>query len=111
MHSLFYLLLVSVPVFIVVSLSISVVLGLYCISTRIGFYPIICFRSFTDKDDVIGAAQNLSASGEEVSASVEEVTATMEEQSGMTEHLAEMVQTIDGLTKQLAEASSRFKTK
>lgn len=64
-----------------------------------------------DKDDVIGAAQNLSASGEEVSASVEEVTATMEEQSGMTEHLSEMVQTIDGLTKQLAEASSRFKTK
>ncbi|WP_449006542.1 methyl-accepting chemotaxis protein [Paenibacillus taichungensis] len=64
-----------------------------------------------DKDEVIGAAQNLSASGEEVSASVEEVTATMEEQSGMTEHLSEMVQTIDGLTKQLAEASSRFKTK
>ncbi|CAM3240438.1 methyl-accepting chemotaxis protein [Paenibacillus taichungensis] len=64
-----------------------------------------------DKDDVIGAAQNLSASGEEVSASVEEVTATMEEQSGMTEHLSEMVQTIDGLTKQLVEASSRFKTK
>ncbi|MGX1829111.1 methyl-accepting chemotaxis protein [Paenibacillus taichungensis] len=64
-----------------------------------------------DKDDVIGSAQNLSASGEEVSASVEEVTATMEEQSGMTEHLSEMVQTIDGLTKQLAEASSRFKTK
>ncbi|KAF4325864.1 hypothetical protein G195_000545 [Phytophthora kernoviae 00238/432] len=61
-----------------------------------------------DKDDVIGAAQNLSASGEEVSASVEEVTATMQEQSGMTEHLAEMVQTIDGLTKQLAEESSRF---
>jgi len=64
-----------------------------------------------DKDDVIGAAQNLSASGEEVSASVEEVTATMQEQSGMTEHLADMVQRIDGLTKQLAEEASRFKTK
>ncbi|MDK8192564.1 methyl-accepting chemotaxis protein [Paenibacillus sp. UMB7766-LJ446] len=64
-----------------------------------------------DKDDVIGAAQNLSASGEEVSASVEEVTATMQEQSGMTEHLADMVQTINGLTKQLAEESSRFKIK
>lgn len=64
-----------------------------------------------DKDDVIGAAQNLSASGEEVSASVEEVTATMQEQSGMTEHLADMVQRIDGLSKQLAEESSRFKTK
>lgn len=64
-----------------------------------------------DKDDVIGAAQNLSASGEEVSASVEEVTATMQEQSGMTEHLADMVQRIDGLSKQLAEESSRFKIK
>lgn len=64
-----------------------------------------------DKDDVIGAAQNLSASGEEVSASVEEVTATMQEQSGMTEHLADMVQRIDGLSKQLAEGSSRFKIK
>lgn len=64
-----------------------------------------------DKDDVIGAAQNLSASGEEVSASVEEVSATMQEQSGMTEHLADMVQTINGLTKQLAEESSRFKIK
>lgn len=64
-----------------------------------------------DKDDVIGAAQNLSASGEEVSASVEEVTATMQEQSGMTEHLADMVQRIDGLTKELAEESSRFKIK
>ncbi|GAS83401.1 methyl-accepting chemotaxis protein [Paenibacillus amylolyticus] len=64
-----------------------------------------------DKDDVLGAAQNLSASGEEVSASIEEVTATMQEQSGMTGHLAELVQTINGLTKQLAEESSRFKTK
>jgi methyl-accepting chemotaxis protein len=63
-----------------------------------------------DKDEVLGAAQNLSASGEEVSASIEEVTATMEEQSGMTEHLAELVQTIDALTKQLAEESARFKT-
>lgn len=63
-----------------------------------------------DKDDVLGAAQNLSASGEEVSASVEEVTATMQEQAGMTEHLAEMVQTIDALTKRLAEEASKFKT-
>lgn len=63
-----------------------------------------------DKDDVIGAAQNLSASGEEVSASVEEVTATMQEQAGMTEHLAEMVQTIDTLTKRLAEEAAKFKT-
>ncbi|MGF9698555.1 methyl-accepting chemotaxis protein [Paenibacillus sp. MABNR03] len=63
-----------------------------------------------DKDDVLGAAQNLSASGEEVSASVEEVTATMQEQAGMTEHLAEMVQTIDALTKRLAEEALRFKT-
>ncbi|NUU77673.1 methyl-accepting chemotaxis protein [Paenibacillus xylanilyticus] len=63
-----------------------------------------------DKDDVLGSAQNLSASGEEVSASVEEVTATMQEQAGMTEHLAEMVQTIDALTKRLAEEASRFKT-
>ncbi|MFS0871927.1 methyl-accepting chemotaxis protein [Paenibacillus xylanilyticus] len=64
-----------------------------------------------DKDDVLGAAQNLSASGEQVSASVEEVTATMQEQAGMTEHLAEMVQTIDALTKRLAEEAARFKTK
>ncbi|MCG7383007.1 methyl-accepting chemotaxis protein [Paenibacillus sp. ACRRY] len=63
-----------------------------------------------DKDDVLGAAQNLSASGEEVSASVEEVTATMQEQAGMTEHLAEMVQTIDTLTKRLAEEAAKFKT-
>jgi methyl-accepting chemotaxis protein len=63
-----------------------------------------------DKDEVLGAAQNLSASGEEVSASIEEVTATMEEQSSRTEHLAELVQTIDALTKQLAEESARFKT-
>ena len=63
-----------------------------------------------DKDDVLGAAQNLSASGEEVSASIEEVTATMEEQSGMTKHLAELVQTIDALTRQLAEESAKFKT-
>ncbi|MFX3646799.1 MAG: methyl-accepting chemotaxis protein [Paenibacillus sp.] len=64
-----------------------------------------------DKDDVLGAAQNLSASGEEVSASIEEVTATMQEQSGMTGHLAELVKTINELTEQLAEESSRFKTK
>jgi methyl-accepting chemotaxis protein len=63
-----------------------------------------------DKDEVLSAAQSLSASGEEVSASIEEVTATMEEQSAMTGHLAELVQTIDALTKQLAEESARFKT-
>ncbi|WP_186380877.1 methyl-accepting chemotaxis protein [Paenibacillus xylanexedens] len=63
-----------------------------------------------DKDDVLGAAQNLSASGEQVSASVEEVTATMQEQSGMTGHLAEMVDTINGLTEQLAAESAKFKT-
>ncbi|MBB6024303.1 methyl-accepting chemotaxis protein [Paenibacillus sp. JGP012] len=60
-----------------------------------------------DKDDVLGTAQSLSASGEEVSASIEEVTATMEEQSAMTEHLAELVHTIDALTKQLAEEAAR----
>lgn len=63
-----------------------------------------------DKDEVLSAAQSLSASGEEVSASIEEVTATMEEQSAMTGHLAELVQTIDALTKRLAEESARFKT-
>ncbi len=63
-----------------------------------------------DKDDVLGAAQNLSASGEEVSASIEEVTTTMQEQSGMSGHLAELVKTINELTQQLAEESSRFKT-
>ncbi|MDQ0171158.1 methyl-accepting chemotaxis protein [Paenibacillus tundrae] len=63
-----------------------------------------------DKDDVLGTAQNLSASGEQVSASVEEVTATMQEQSGMTGHLAEMVDTINGLTEQLATESAKFKT-
>jgi len=64
-----------------------------------------------DKDDVLGSAQSLSASGEEVSASVEEVSATMQEQAAKTEMLADMVRTIDDLSKQLAEESSRFKTK
>ncbi|WP_339274043.1 methyl-accepting chemotaxis protein [Paenibacillus sp. FSL W8-0426] len=64
-----------------------------------------------DKDDVLGSAQSLSASGEEVSASVEEVSATMQEQTAKTEMLADMVRTIDDLTKQLAEEASRFKTK
>ncbi|OWA34503.1 methyl-accepting chemotaxis protein [Saccharibacillus sp. O16] len=63
----------------------------------------------TDKNDVLEAAQSLSASGEEVSASVEEVTATVQEQSGMVQHLAEMVQSIERLTGQLGEAAAKFK--
>lgn len=62
-----------------------------------------------DKDDVMESAQSLSATGEEVSASVEEVTATMQEQSAMAQQLAGMVETIDSLTKDLAEAASKFK--
>ncbi|WP_379154880.1 methyl-accepting chemotaxis protein [Paenibacillus sp. sgz5001063] len=62
-----------------------------------------------DKDDVLDSAQSLSATGEEVSASVEEVTATMMEQSSTVEQLAEMVGTIDQLTKNLAEAASKFR--
>lgn len=63
-----------------------------------------------EKDEVLESAQSLSATGEEVSASVEEVTATMQEQSAMVQQLAGMVETIDSLTKQLAEAASKFKT-
>ncbi|MGN7762872.1 methyl-accepting chemotaxis protein [Paenibacillus sp. 22594] len=62
-----------------------------------------------DKDDVLDSAQSLSATGEEVSASVEEVTATMMEQSSTVEQLAEMVGTIDQLTKNLAEAAAKFR--
>ncbi|MDQ0061767.1 methyl-accepting chemotaxis protein [Paenibacillus harenae] len=62
-----------------------------------------------DKDDVMDSAQSLSATGEEVSASVEEVTATMQEQSAMAQQLAGMVETIDSLTKDLAQAASKFK--
>lgn len=62
-----------------------------------------------DKDEVMSSAQSLSATGEEVSASVEEVTATMQEQSAMVQQLAGMVETIDSLTKELAQAASRFK--
>ena len=63
----------------------------------------------SDKNDVLEAAQSLSASGEEVSASVEEVTATVQEQSGMVQHLAEMVQSIERLSNQLGEAAAKFK--
>ncbi|MFD1953167.1 methyl-accepting chemotaxis protein [Paenibacillus thailandensis] len=62
-----------------------------------------------EKDNMLGAAQNLSASGEEVSASAEEVTATMQEQAAMVRRLSEMVVTIEGLTKELGEAASKFK--
>lgn len=66
-------------------------------------------RMEKDKDEVLESAQSLSASGEEVSASVEEVTATMMEQSATVQQLADMVKTIDNLTKDLAEAASKFK--
>lgn len=62
-----------------------------------------------DKDEVLDSAQSLSATGEEVSASVEEVTATMMEQSSAVDQLAEMVGTIDQLSKSLAEAASKFR--
>ncbi|CAM4366806.1 methyl-accepting chemotaxis protein [Paenibacillus endophyticus] len=62
------------------------------------------------KNDVLDAAQSLSASGEEVSASVEEVTATVQEQAAMVQQLAAMVTTIDKLTQDLADASAQFKT-
>ncbi|MCY9580345.1 methyl-accepting chemotaxis protein [Paenibacillus alvei] len=62
------------------------------------------------KEDVMELAQNLSASGEEVSASVEQVTATIQVQSAMVQQLASMIEEIDALTKQLREASSKFKT-
>ncbi|MHA6531228.1 methyl-accepting chemotaxis protein [Paenibacillus sp. BAC0078] len=62
-----------------------------------------------DKDGVLESAQSLSATGEEVSASVEEVTATMMEQSATVRQLAEMVETIDQLTKDLANAAATFK--
>ncbi|KWX79738.1 methyl-accepting chemotaxis protein [Paenibacillus jilunlii] len=62
-----------------------------------------------DKDEVLDSAQSLSATGEEVSASVEEVTATMMEQSSAVDQLAEMVGTIDQLSKNLAEAASKFR--
>ncbi|SUA49384.1 methyl-accepting chemotaxis protein [Paenibacillus thiaminolyticus] len=62
------------------------------------------------KEDVMELAQNLSASGEEVSASVEQVTSTIQVQSAMVQQLASMIEEIDALTKQLREASSKFKT-
>jgi len=61
------------------------------------------------KDEVMDSAQSLSATGEEVSASVEEVTATMQEQSAMAQQLAGMVETINTLTLDLAQAASKFK--
>ncbi|WP_307203581.1 methyl-accepting chemotaxis protein [Paenibacillus harenae] len=66
-------------------------------------------RMEMDKDEVQQSAQSLSASGEEVSASVQEVTATMVEQSATVQQQADMVGTIDRLTKNLAEAASKFK--
>ncbi|WP_243734858.1 methyl-accepting chemotaxis protein [Paenibacillus turpanensis] len=62
-----------------------------------------------EKEAVMDSAQSLSATGEEVSASVEEVTATMQEQSAMVQQLAGMVDTIGSLTKELAQAASKFK--
>lgn len=62
-----------------------------------------------DKDEVLEASQNLSASGEQVSASIEEVTATVQEQSNMVHNLADMVQSIDRLSQQLGEATAQFK--
>lgn len=62
-----------------------------------------------DKNEVLESAQSLSASGEEVSASIEEVTATMMEQSATVQQLADMVETIDHLTKELGEAAAKFK--
>jgi methyl-accepting chemotaxis protein len=62
-----------------------------------------------DKDEVLGSAQSLSASGEEVSASIEEVTATVQEQSAMVQKLADMVVSIDNLTKELANNASKSK--
>ncbi|MGG4131319.1 hypothetical protein ABEW19_23885 [Paenibacillus illinoisensis] len=64
----------------------------------------------TDMQTIEHVGQNNRSAQEEVSASVEEVTATMQEQAGMTEHLAEMVQTIDTLTKRLAAEAAKFKT-
>ncbi|MFC4101602.1 methyl-accepting chemotaxis protein [Paenibacillus xanthanilyticus] len=66
-------------------------------------------RMEQDKEEVLHSAQSLSASGEEVSASVEEVSATMMEQSETVQQLALMVETIDALTKELAESASKFK--
>jgi methyl-accepting chemotaxis protein len=63
-----------------------------------------------DKDGMLESSQNLSASGEEVSASVEEVSATIQEQSFMVQRLSEMAETIGRLSKDLAEAASKFKT-
>ena len=66
-------------------------------------------RMEEDKNDVLEASQNLSASGEEVSASVEEVSATVQEQSSMVQHLADMIKSIEQLSIQLSEAAAKFK--
>ena len=63
------------------------------------------------KDEVLGSAQSLSASGEQVSASIEEVTATVQEQSAMAQKLAGMVESIDTISKELGQAASQFKVK
>ncbi|MBB3110940.1 methyl-accepting chemotaxis protein [Paenibacillus phyllosphaerae] len=61
-----------------------------------------------DKDTVLESAQTLSASGEEVSASVQEVTATLQDQNAMVQRLAQMVNAIDLLSKELAAAAGKF---
>lgn len=60
------------------------------------------------KEEVLAAAQNLSATGEEVSASFEEITATVQDQSAMVQQLASMVGTIEKLSKQLAQSAEQF---
>jgi methyl-accepting chemotaxis protein len=62
-----------------------------------------------DKNDVLEAAQSLSASGEEVSASIEQVTATVQEQATMVEQLAGMASSIDKLTGELSKAATQFR--
>ncbi len=62
-----------------------------------------------DKNDVLEAAQSLSASGEQVSASIEEVTATVQEQATMVQQLAGMAASIDELTGELSKAATQFK--
>lgn len=61
-----------------------------------------------NKEEVLEAAQNLSASGEEISASFEEITATVQDQSAMVQQLASMVETIDELSKQLSQSAEQF---
>ncbi|WP_166241947.1 methyl-accepting chemotaxis protein [Paenibacillus turpanensis] len=64
-----------------------------------------------DKEEVLAAAESMSASGEEVAASIQQVTATIDAQHRMVQHLAEMIETIDGLSKELMQSASHFKIK